>query len=48
MSRIARFKVGNVDYYKQGDVYYADNMIIREKITLKEFKYQMMQSLIEA
>lgn len=42
------FELEGVSYYKKGNEFYADNMTIREKITLKEYKSKMMDKLIQS
>lgn len=43
-----QFSIDGVDYYKQNNKFYADNMTIRETITLKQYKLAMMQYLASA
>ena len=41
-----QFTVDGLDYYRYKGYYYVDNLTIRERITLKEFKTAMIQYLI--
>jgi len=42
-----KFTLDGIYYHKSGNIYYADNMTIREKISLKEYKQAMMDKLIQ-
>ena len=40
------FTVNGIEYYNHNGHYYADNMTIRQIITLKEFKFYQMEWFI--
>ena len=40
------FTLDGIDYYQQKGKYYADNCVIRQSISNKEFRYALTEFLI--
>lgn len=42
------FTLNGVSYYKKSGIFYADNMTVRSKLTLKEYTNAMTEHIIRS